>query len=143
MTRMRMSGRCASAVPDEVDRIPSRRPRESGDPGATARRSPWVPACAGTTVKWFHLLGPCSSGTSKQNGSREHSCRKKVARSAWGLVSRVTPVHTAMRNCTRDEGRSFEFGNQVLISSHRKLLWSKATVVNVAEKSGRDPVRHG
>jgi hypothetical protein len=53
-----------------------------------------------------------------------------------GLVSRVTPVHTAIRNCTRDEGRSFEFGNQVLISSHRKLLWSKATVVNVAEEFG-------
>ena len=30
----------------------------------------------------------------------------------------------------------FEVGNRVLISSHRKLLWSKATVVNVAEKSG-------
>jgi hypothetical protein len=27
-----------------------------------------------------------------------------------------------MRNCTRDEGWSFEVGNQVLISSHRKLL---------------------
>src|SRR5712664_730933 len=27
--------------------------------------------------------------------------------SAMGLVSRVTPVQTAMRNCTRDEGRSF------------------------------------
>jgi hypothetical protein len=54
------------------------------------------------------------------------------------LVSRVTPVHTAVRNCTRDEGRSFEFGNQVLISSHRKLLSSKAMVVNVAEKSERD-----
>jgi len=27
---------------------------------------------------------------------------------AMGLVSRVTPVHTALRNCTRDEGRSFE-----------------------------------
>jgi hypothetical protein len=27
-----------------------------------------------------------------------------------------------MRNCTRDEGRAFEVGNQVLISSHRKLL---------------------
>jgi hypothetical protein len=40
-----------------------------------------------------------------------------------------------MRNCTRDEGGPFEFGNQVLISSHRKLLSSKATVVNVAEKS--------
>jgi hypothetical protein len=54
------------------------------------------------------------------------------------LVSRVTPVHTAVRNCTRDEGGPFEVGNQVLISSHRKLLWSKATVVNVAEKSERD-----
>ena len=60
-----------------------------------------------------------------------------------GLVSRVSPVQTAMRNCTRDEGRSFGFGNQVLISSHRKLLWSKAMVVSVAEKSGHDPVRHG
>ena len=59
------------------------------------------------------------------------------------LVSRVSPVQTAMRNCTRDEGRSFGFGNQVLISSHRKLLWSKAMVVSVAEKSGHDPVRHG
>jgi hypothetical protein len=63
--------------------------------------------------------------------------------SALGLVSRVSPVQTAMRNCTRDEGRSFGFGNQVLISSHRKLLWSKAMVVSVAEKSGHDPVRHG
>jgi hypothetical protein len=59
--------------------------------------------------------------------------------SLMGLVSRVTPVHTAVRNCTRDEGRPFEVGNQVLISSHRKLLSSKATVVNVAEKSGRIP----
>jgi len=30
------------------------------------------------------------------------------------LVSRVSPVHTAMRNCTRDEGGPFEVGNQVL-----------------------------
>ena len=67
----------------------------------------------------------------------------QVAKSARGLVSRVSPVQTAMRNCTRDEGRSFGFGNQVLISSHRKLLWSKAMVVSVAEKSGHDPVRHG
>ena len=55
--------------------------------------------------------------------------------SAIGIVSRVTPVHTAVRNCTRDEGGPFEVGNQVLISSHRKLLSSKAMVVNVAEKS--------
>jgi hypothetical protein len=51
-----------------------------------------------------------------------------------GLVSRVSPVQTVMRNCTRDEGRSFEVGNQV--SSHRKLLPSKLMVVNVAEKAG-------
>jgi hypothetical protein len=38
-----------------------------------------------------------------------------------------------MRNCTRDEGGPFGFGNQVLISSHRKLLWLKAVVVSVAE----------
>jgi hypothetical protein len=62
--------------------------------------------------------------------------------SGLGLVSRVTPVHTAMRNCTRDEGRSFEVGNQVLISSRRKLLWSKAMVVNVAEKLEQDFGRH-
>jgi len=47
-----------------------------------------------------------------------------------------------MRNCTRDEGRPFEVGNQVLISSHRKLLRSKSTVVNVAEKPEQDSGRH-
>jgi hypothetical protein len=60
-----------------------------------------------------------------------------------GLVSRVSPVQTALRNCTRDEGRSFEVGNQVLISSHRKPLLSKITVVNVAETSGLDSDRQG
>src|SRR5205807_7336321 len=51
--------------------------------------------------------------------------RGEPVTSAQGLVSRVSPVQTALRNCTRDEGRSFEVGNQVLISSHRKLLLSK------------------
>ena len=41
-------------------------------------------------------------------------------------TNRRTPVQTALRNCTRDEGGPFEVGNQVLISSHRKLLSSKA-----------------
>ncbi len=58
--------------------------------------------------------------------------------SAWGLVSRVTPVHAAKRNCARDGGGPSGIGNQVLISSHRKLLRSKAVVVSVAEKPGRD-----
>jgi hypothetical protein len=38
-----------------------------------------------------------------------------------------------VRNCARDEGGPFGFGNQVLISSHRKLLRSKAVLVSVAE----------
>ena len=58
--------------------------------------------------------------------------------SAPGIVSRVTPVHTAVRNCTRDEGRSFDVGNQVLISSHRKPLSSKAMVVNGKRKPTND-----
>ena len=33
--------------------------------------------------------------------------------SASGLVSRASPVHTALRNCTGDEGGPFGFGDQV------------------------------
>src|ERR1017187_5315169 len=69
--------------------------------------------------------------------------RDPFGMSANGSVSRVSPVHTAMRNCTRDEGGPFEVGNQVLISSHRRLLSSKAIVVSVAETAGQDPVRQG
>ena len=54
-------------------------------------------------------------------------------------MSRASPVHTAMRNCTRDEGGPFGFGNQVLILSHRKLLRSKAVVVNVAKRRDEIP----
>src|ERR1700736_2218535 len=68
----------------------------------------------------------------------QNHCRSAQPMSLMGLVSRVTPVHTAVRNCTRDEGRPFEVGNQVPISGHRKLLSSKAMVVNVAEKSEQD-----
>jgi hypothetical protein len=59
--------------------------------------------------------------------------------SELGFVSRVLPVHMAVRNCTRDEGGPFEVGNQVLTLSHRKLLSSKAMVVNVAETPGQIP----
>jgi Protein of unknown function (DUF3225) len=85
----------------------------------------------------------CSAGGPQGSMFADKHLRGCQGTSAIGLVSRVTPVHTAMRNCTRDEGRPFEFGNQVLISSHRKLLSSKATVVNVAETSGHDLRRHG
>jgi len=57
--------------------------------------------------------------------------------SAMGRVTRVSPVQTAVRNCTRDEGRPFGFGNQVLIPSHRKLLRLNVVVVSVAETLGQ------
>src|SRR6202040_1541777 len=60
-----------------------------------------------------------------------------------GLVSRVAPVHTAVRNCTRDEGRSFEVGNQVLISSHRKLLFIEVMRFVPACREGRSFARSG
>ena len=56
-----------------------------------------------------------------------------------GRVSRGSPVQTAMRNCTRDEGRSFEAGSQVLASNRCKLLSSKAMVVSVAVNVGGYP----
>jgi len=39
------------------------------------------------------------------------NCRFGI--SELGRVSRVAPVQTAMRNCTRDEGGPFGFGDQV------------------------------
>src|SRR5215469_13032622 len=49
-----------------------------------------------------------------------------------GRVSRASYELSAARNCTRDEGGPFEFGDQEPISSHRKLLRAKAVVVSVA-----------
>ena len=80
--------------------------------------------------------------TAKRVRSVRHS-KIFQSMSLMGLVSRASPVQTAMRNCTRDEGRSFEVGNQVLILSHRKLLWSKAMVVSVAETSEMRSGRQG
>ncbi len=48
----------------------------------------------------------------------------ETLRSAFGCVSRVSPVQTALRNCTRDEGGPVGFGDRELIPSYRKLLWS-------------------
>ena len=39
---------------------------------------------------------------------------------APGIVSRVTPVHTAVRNCTRDEGGPFEAGEIVVATRDRR-----------------------
>ncbi len=61
-----------------------------------------------------------------------------------GLVfTSIAGPHGGSAAVREIEGRPFEVGNQVLISSRRKLLSSKATVVNVAEQSGRDTRRAG
>ena len=57
---------------------------------------------------------------------------------AVGRVSRASPVQTVVRNCTRDEGGPFGFGNQVSIPSHCKLLRSRDVVASVAVKSERE-----
>ena len=57
--------------------------------------------------------------------------------SVVGRVSRAPQELFAARNCTRDEGGPFEFGDQEPISSHRKSLRAKAVVVSVAETPGR------
>jgi len=66
---------------------------------------------------------------------------RECCAAGMGVALRVTPVHLALRNSTRDEGGPFGFDDQESIPSHRKPLWSKAMVASVAEKAGYDPVR--
>src|SRR6516164_7691154 len=77
------------------------------------------------------------------NASIKSWPQKQGRGSAEGRVSRTHRLSTMVRNCTRDEGGPFEVGSQVQVSSHRKLLSSRAMVVSVAETSGSDPGRQG
>jgi hypothetical protein len=52
------------------------------------------------------------------------------------VVCHERRLSRTVRNCTRDGGGPSGVGSQVLISSHCKLLLSKATVVSVAEAPG-------
>jgi hypothetical protein len=97
------------------------------------------PACRATaTMTDGHFQPLCTIDVDGSLSSDSFRAGRMSATAELGLLSRASSVRTVMRNYTGDEGRSFEFDNQVLISSHRKLLWSKATVVNVAEKSEQD-----
>ena len=79
----------------------------------------------------MHLRLPLASHLDDRAGLGDPSklCDVRVGSCVTSIA-----MSTVMRNCTRDEGGPFGFGNRVLISSHRKLLWSKAVVVSVAEK---------
>jgi hypothetical protein len=72
---------------------------------------------------------------------RAHGC-VSVVRYADDRVPR-THSRKEVRCCARDEGRSLGAGCQEQAPNHRKLRRSRAVVVNVAEKAGRDPVRYG
>jgi hypothetical protein len=63
------------------------------------------PLCRGTSP----AMRSCSAGVAVESQVAAALPRE----SALGLVSRVTPVQTALRNCTGDEGRPFGFGDQV------------------------------
>jgi hypothetical protein len=64
--------------------------------------------------------------------------RNAVALLKVCLGSCVTSAEVSMaaRNCMRDEGGPFGFGDQEAISSYRKLLRPGAMVVSVAETPG-------
>src|SRR5215472_8773275 len=51
--------------------------------------------------------------------------------------SSAASIAMSAGDATRDDGGPFGFGNQVLFSSHRKLLRSKAAVV--VETPGQEP----
>jgi hypothetical protein len=113
--------------------------------GTTPRRAMAARDCISPQPRLgsgYRIGGDQSAGVKAIFATHQLLAQSRLT-SESGLVSRVSPVQTALRNCTRDEGRSFEVGNQVLISSHRKLLLSKAMVVNVAEKSEQDSDRQG
>src|SRR3984893_16515327 len=73
-------------------------------------------------------LGGAATRQRSSRSAKRHAGRAELAarKSAVDRVSRGSPVQTAMRNCARDEGRSFEAGSQVLASNRCKLLSSKA-----------------
>ena len=74
---------------------------------------------------------------------RQREIRGSLRRSPLWVVCQERRLSTTVHNCTRDEGGPFEVGNQVLISSHRKLLSSKAMVVSVTETPEQDSGRQG
>ena len=88
-----------------------------------------------------HLHAPVRAGVeeARPGAKPRHSPRRP-------MPTTVCHERTDARRCgtvQRDEGRSLGAGRQGQASNHRKLRRSKAGVVNVAEKAGRDPVRYG
>src|SRR5215467_5272417 len=75
--------------------------------------------------------------SSEHRASLEGRWGRRLAHVSIGSCVTSIAGPNGMRNYTGDEGRPFEVGDQVPVSSHRKLLSSKAMVVSVVEKPGQ------
>ena len=94
---------------------------------------------AGLRVPTF--LPTAVTGNERLLRGMDRHCRRCRQRSAVGRVSRAPRELSAARNCTRDEGGPFEFGDQEPISSHRKLLRQKPWWCCVKKVRERHAVR--
>src|SRR6202048_4038401 len=92
---------------------------------------------------WKRSYGGTIEAPPDERGGNRYVLPNTTAPHLDSTVCHERRLSTTVGNCTRDEGGPFEVGNQVLISSHRKLLTSKAMVVSVAETAGRGPLRAG
>ena len=86
---------------------------------SSSMHSPCALLCAGP-VRCLHqssgkcrALAPMVCARPGHRRKRQTRCDNRRRMSVLGLVSRASPVQTAVRNCTRDEGGPFGFGDQV------------------------------
>jgi hypothetical protein len=106
-------------------------------------RAPELAGAGTVEIGRWGALRTISAGCGSLAHSAATGATQKPAAGAGGRGFRLGPcdtstvMSTAVHNCTRDEGGPFEFGNKVLISSHRKLLRLNVVVVSVAETPGR------
>src|SRR3974377_222252 len=83
-------------------------------------------ACGAKGAGYRHWRGSTGNGRNPMFNGRRQPSRGGTSRMMREyLVSRVSPVQTALRNCTGDEGGPFEVGNQGLISSHPQPVCCK------------------